>query len=634
MRLATTLTLAGITLTALGYVFFIDRHAEGTSARIESAQQPLQWKKDEVRLLEISRHQQPKLIMERSSDRTWNLTAPVNERADQALTLELLDIVENAQLITRIDLDSDEKNLAKKLSEYGLDPALAIDVTFHRESEKVTLRLGRTAPEPGTFYAQKIELNASSAKGIIVLKLPKLDWWAKLNGSWRDPYLVGMPLQRLEKVSFRRHNLQLVFQRQVPPPDAPANLGPGRWQIVEPVAARANHETIDTVLKGLAAEKILSLHEPKEPVDLSTAPTIGEKGIEIKLWLAGQSEAQRTLTIMPDENQPTLALAWVSGRPGVFHISRELLALQQAEVEDVRDLKLAALDKNALRQLEVQWRDRAPIRLQRPKESWQLMMNDQLVEANAEKVERLIKALNESEAMALGQTTPAQETFGLDKPELILRFADVIKAEAPSLELKLGLENKRFFAQWSNQPTVYRLVDPRWLSEISREPYQYQSTALLNFWPLSVRSLSLQSATEAPVELSYQINGNQWSAQRQGQDLTNLIDAAALESIVNELSRLSAIEWSSDSQPGLVALKNPLFRVQLSLEKFDDVKTAPSDTAGRMQRVTLDFASTNGQMQLTPFIYGRMNDSDRVFIMKKELLQKMMQPVLKRAETR
>ncbi len=619
MRPLTTLILLALAAAAVGFIVFFEHKQPSSRERAESSRYVLQIDPAEVTGVEIT-NAAGKVMLSRETGGAWRVTSPVKDRADAAGLGPVLELASAAEVDQRIPgKEADKKS---ELRSYGLDKGNAVRVVFTLAGgKKHALLVGKDAAYAGTSY---IRVEGEEDADVLVARTPARPVLARAPGEWRDPRLVSVVAENVQRISVRGAAGEVQVERRLLDAAALKRGERALWTLSKPVPSRAEQEMVtDRLVPGLVEAKVTSFAE-------SLPATAAQPAVQVTLWSPTTPAEGEVLEIFPDD-EGNGAWARSSLRPGVAHTTADLLDLKALRFSDLRDFHLAALEPKNITTLLVRPKGAPEIPVYRVRNQWYVAQGKLVHEANRERVLRLAELLNKSEALDAIDQPGAPAEYGLDAPFLELVFGSAThpsrtQPAAPkpddSLTLRLGEVRNRFFAQWSGQSTVWRF-DGSILSEVATDWLKYKSTRLLSFPPMAIHTLTVAKDPSPPVELTFSLENNSaWTAKRLDADVTEHIDRMRLERLVSRLSELNANDWLLEPQPGLDALKSPVLRLTVSVDEFVDDQPEP-----KRATVTLEFAPTTAGQQ-TALYYGRLAGDENVFTIHRTLFEELATPVL------
>ncbi len=623
MRSITTLVLLLLAAAAVAFLFFFERQRPSATQAEERTRRLLPWKTGEIDAIEIA-NAAGQTALKREASGAWHIVQPVRDRADVGAVTEVLKLGGEAEVITRIAAEEIRKK--SELRDYGLDPASALKVTFHRDGEpSVAVSVGKPAAYEDSVYARIEDAGHrdANADDVVILRTKARQRLTQTAADFRDLRLFAAPVAKFRRVSVQTLQQEIALERQGEDKDA-------IWMATKPLATRADPDMADTLISSLGAAKLTAVTEATAATE-PWKPAVGERAVRITVWADGSPPEGEAVELSPGADDAT-AIVRFSTRPITATLNADLLALRRTDLWDsLRDSHLAAIDAKAVTTIVLKDNARnltAP--LHQFNGHWYLAIGKELFEANGDRVKRLFKTLNEWEILRFIDPPIDPAKYGLDTPryEIVLGSAKHAGRATPtpvtaenSVTLHIGELNTRFYAQWSHEKWVGQL-EPFPLSEVPFEPVKWKSTMLLGFTELSIRQMNITADPAPPLALQFAPNGLKWSARRQGEDVTAFLDKARLDAVIRRLSVLSAVDWLADSAPALEALKQPVLRIDLVIEQFDEATGAPREVP-----VQVRFAPTVAG-QRTALYYGQIGDSPQVFTIGRAVFEEIAQPLL------
>ena len=618
MRPLTTLVLLGLTAAAACFILFHERWMPSSRQTQEQARFVLQIPPEEITKIEIT-NAAGELVLERAAPQGWRISAPVDDRADQAAVQEALGLASSTEVVERLPAEQLEIKRA-----FGLDPGNHVRVVFHQKNGVHTTALvGRPAAFQDTIYFQ-VKGPGPGPDDVLIARSKVRAVLLKAPGEWRDPRLLALGPEDVSRIGIRGPQGEVVVGRDM---SAPGSKRQERalWRIIKPLEERADQELVsDHLLPGLMSARALAFAEAL-PATASAEPAVR---IEVA---GGSPERSETLEVFAHTEPGT---AWVrsSLRPGIARTNGELLDLQLLNLARLRDIKLASIDPRKTTTISLT-NDRGKNTLLYQAQGRWLVQHEGIVqEANRERIQKLIEVMNSAVTVEAFDQPATLLEYGLEKPFLEITFGGPVQTDRTkpvlltpenSVTLRLGELHRRFYAQWVGRPTVYRF-DGAILGDVATEAIHYKSARLVSFPPLSVKELSITRETDPPLTLTFDLSGGaRWKASRQDTDITEFLDLPRVERLINRLSELTAHDWSLVSTAGLEALKSPSLQLSLTVEKYDEAN-------GQAHPATVQLAfAPLATRQRSALYYGRRNDEPDVFVVRRALYEELAAPVLR-----
>src|SRR5260370_1152780 len=183
----------------------------------------------------------------------WQIIAPVNDRADARVVDSLLD---NIQFLRRDDtisnLGKGEKK-QKRLKDFGLlKPHLKL--VWQTKKRRSTIEFGADTAVEGTCY---VHTEGSDAVFVTGNELKNLV--SKRSNAFRDPQITPFLTAQIDRMIVHQAagDIELVRQQN-------------GWQIVRPIKARADDDTVNAALEKINATPILDFAESEKVPNADT----------------------------------------------------------------------------------------------------------------------------------------------------------------------------------------------------------------------------------------------------------------------------------------------------------------------------------------------------------------------------
>src|SRR3989304_3623428 len=147
MSFRTTLIVALILVLLGGYAYFIEfKGSEKKKEQEEKQKTLLEVKKDEVAEIRLDGLEQPVKIVS-SSNETWQITSPLQARADETAVSRILNQLEKLKYHEIIE------EQPKDLASYGLDaPKLTVQIVLKKNLGERSVMVGGRNPVGNLYY--------------------------------------------------------------------------------------------------------------------------------------------------------------------------------------------------------------------------------------------------------------------------------------------------------------------------------------------------------------------------------------------------------------------------------------------------------------------------------------------------
>lgn len=263
MRHWPTLVLA-LVLGALGaYLFFVELPGKESQERRDTENKTLLLlDQNDLTGLTIKTDER-EIVMAKTSDKGWSITAPLRTEADQRAVQNLIRALVTGK-VTRVVEDT-----ATTLTPFGLDhPITAITVSAGTKQE--TLLIGDSGPLSSTLYV----LRQSDRKVLLTDMAPK-DFVNKSLLTFRRKDILRFSQNDIDRVRFTYPSTEIVLYHINEKPR-------GKWKIRYPIEADADQIEVRTLLFRLEDLRALALIDPGPERD-AIAKTLTTPRVKVTL---------------------------------------------------------------------------------------------------------------------------------------------------------------------------------------------------------------------------------------------------------------------------------------------------------------------------------------------------------------
>ena len=412
MSLRTTAVLALVAALLGAWVYFVEvRSAEESAETVV----PLELEADDVRALELSLEDgaaRARLERDAEDPDLWRLTAPIRYRADSGTVSGILST------LAGLEADSVVDDPPEDLGPFGLmEGARTVQIFVGEEAPRV-LRLGNETPVGSARYLQVegdarlftvAEWRASSFETDLFRLRDKRVTERSAEGVTGFQVVAGGALV----VKARIGTAPLSGDEDAP------------WEVVEPVVDAGDGERIGRLIEDLMLLRATAfIDDPGEA---------GEYGLE---------PAELTIELARGEGIERFELGQKSGktyvrtsqRPVVFEIPERVFTDVPRDLFAYRDKQVLSFDEDAAARVELEFpRDDETYALVQSEGSWEVEEIDG--EIDSFRVDDLLYALHELEAIALEAQSADPGEIGLASPRVRVRVLDGAGAVLGQLEL-------------------------------------------------------------------------------------------------------------------------------------------------------------------------------------------------------
>jgi len=649
MRLATTSILFAIAL-GLGIWINLDESRQTSDQAYQDSKVLARFQPETLQEIRINSGG-IETVMSKHDD-LWFFDKPVADRADQATTAAVLDLLSHLTIRDKLSIEEIKTDDSLSDQNLGFTPENKIQVTLISNTEdkkkstaksenKTVLFFGNIAPMANTIYA-RLESKAKKTTSIYVVDGNPRKYFEDPNATLRDQSLLFAPAESMEGFSMRTARDTIKLHRKITTPAT-------EWSMTSPIPARANSELIEAIIAQLSSLRVESLLDPNDTSEASPNP-VPEDGVVFELQLHGMekpvsvflSPSKTEESIDDDKKAVPLLEARTSDRPATFLVRSSLLKQLPPSPNAFRDPHLARIPPQRLHSIFIQTRDNPDVVLTaiRPADGhiqWKSDRNGKREPAGRDKIDSLVNAVNDERILGFVNDPKANPAiYGLDQPFTAITFnvfqpqpqtsdasSQINDPQTPKLiqrTLKLGLgkdDANQLFASFVGEPHIYQ-ISPTFRNRVSPHPLKWKDPKVLSFSVFSLREIERIKKGQASLQLKYDFNSDLWAGKRDDEDISEGIDRRVAMKLLSTLGSLTAKDWITTSQLAYKALNDPSLTIKIVIEEIDRALQEPRDV-----NHTLKFAPTS-----TGFYYGSLDNSPDIFIIDRETYRDLVQPII------
>lgn len=597
MKLSTTILLF---LLVAGLAFFIARKESAmltTKEKLTLATHPFSFHPEEIDGVTITTKDQTiKLNKLREG---WQVESPYQDRGNPELVEKLL-----AEILALEWVESIRSTEMRKedLKHTGLGGNASIITLHQKNSEVARIKAGnKSAIENATY----LSLPSRDEDVIHIARTELGTFLQKTPEDWRDSKLLRLKADAIHRLTLSAETGVIDFSRQKD----------GSWMIVKPLQTRASDERVKSVLAAILNLEI----KPSNAVDdKSKEPGASESPMQIALEASGLDRAVE-ITLHAGTQAGSGVIVDVSNRPGTFLAPAKVGELWKLQPNHLRDQRLARIPVEQITALRLRSSAYPEIVIDRQADTWMLTRMGRTETANLERVQKLFDGLNSSQIRDFISDAPTSlDAFGLNQPFLEVEWR--INERPVVLQFGQGLQGM-VCAKYKDEPFIYR-VNPMILSALPIDGQKWRSKSVINASLFSVRRIIIAEGDAPSMTLHYNADQAAWTANMAGKDVSDQLDRARANILLQKLANFEALDWSSDRRAAYEALKNPTLTLQLLL-----ADSAAPDAP--LKATTLLFAPTAPGMD-TALYHGRVEGDPDTFIIDRDLYHELITSVLKK----
>ena len=328
-----------------------------------------------------------------SSNETWQITSPLQARADETAVSRILNQLEKLKYHEIIE------EQPKDLASYGLDaPKLTVQIVLKKNLGERSVMVGGRNPVGNLYYLRvnkdpRVYTVEGSVGDISTITLFEL----------RDKKLTDFTGEKVESLAFRTAKSDLLFRKES-----------GVWKMKKPVESPASDNEISSLLSSLeflrATEFIDKPSQNLADYGLGQPAAVAElqleKGLQQKILFGGKEGDQ--------------IYCRVEGSSSIAKVSDSFTAYIDKKLDDWREKKLLVFNRFDAEEVRVKTADKEYILKKGKEEKWS-QESPQKGELESDKVQDILEKLESAEI----------STYS-DKPNLAI---------PPVLEVSLTLKD-------------------------------------------------------------------------------------------------------------------------------------------------------------------------------------------------
>lgn len=602
MRLSTTVLMILAVLVLGVAIIGIDRFVPASSQSLKQRSAPGGF--DVARADAIELAIKGGRMTLKKVDGSWMVRQPFEDFADPDLVDKLLSGLHAAEPLESIE----QRELGRAWSKTGLDEA-AVQVRVMGSGAVLTeWRIGSSTPIDGTVYAAVG--TGGAAHRHYVMRSEAVPLLQRQPQEWRDPRLARFPLRSVVGLRLSDGTGQIEIVRD----DSISG-----WKLRKPLQTRASDERVEGLLSTLLNLNITAA-SARLPEVAGTGQTASDgSGLVVGIELVGAKSPLEIRLRKPASGQQVTECT-VSNRKPAFTVSSDTLEGLWVQPNDVRDDRLARIDREAVREIRLVSLAYAEVVLEKKEQSWFLQRHGQVEPANGDRVDTLLDALSTHRIREFAADSASDlGAYGLAKPLLILSWTT---ADNQTSRLLFGHDGQdSVFAKYENEPFVYRIAAGL-LTAFPADGVKWKGLNPVRFSLFALRRISYSAGASPPIILDYNPDTAEWKGTLAGKDIASAIDRVKADALAGALAKFQVQDWAQDRTEALKRLAAPDISVQVSLGE-------PGNPAAAIRTITLNFSSTQPGME-TAIYYGQVAGEPDVFFVSREHLRKVFGSILKK----
>ena len=380
----------------------------------------------------------------------WKLMAPLEAKADKTKISELLSSIREAKVKEFID------ETPQDLAKYGLNPPQwrLVFLVGDDRAEK-SLLVGNEEPAKSGVYAKR-----GTTDNVFLVETKLLEKVPKQASDWRDRMLLAFKRDEVQKVEIRAGDDIM----EVACVENCGKIPDDRWQIKQPLDAKADAVKVRTLLRNLEELKVKTFIT--EAADDLAPYGLNNPSAQIHVWLKDKSEPIAVLLGREDADKSGYYVK-LPERPAVYLIDSKDYGDLVKKVPELRDRKLLAFKARDVRKIEVKHPD-GEVVIEGDGETWS-QVKPEKAKLEGYKVRSLLWKVEDLEFKEEWQATAVPpEVRGLDNPAATVTLWLQGDKKLDSLKLGKKVEGKDWvYAQLESSPMLYA-VDAKVLTDLPK----------------------------------------------------------------------------------------------------------------------------------------------------------------------
>ena len=516
------------------------------------------------------------LSLARDGNGEWQLTDPITTYANEGKVSEMLGNLLNKRVKRTIEVTG--------LTQYELDPPnIRIDLWAEGEAPTKSFLIGNKTVNYSVYAKEASEFH------IFLIESSALQDLTKSPADFRTRNVLRFKPDKVSGITLAVAGEERIRCQME---------GEAEWQMVAPIAVKADTKEIRSILDALHLLKVVEF--TKDSVTDLTEYGLDNPRIRVALQLGDGSQE---LLVGSD----SLDTARIYVKPGaldaVYAVNREIYSTLDKTVFDLRDKRVIDFQRTATNRFEIHQREEKKIVCAKNLTGdWQIE-KPVTVKADAEVVDDILFGVDSLKAVEFVAEQPKNlSRYGLDFPSLQISF--FTQDAEPAILLLGRIKGDTVYTKAQNAECVV-LVNSDLLELIGLGVAGLRDKQVLRFESDEAFKLTLR---HDDVQLTCQKQGANWRLVSPVQEEAN---NGAVNSIVYRLSDLK-VEKFLASAPSLEVSRLYKPEVQATV------------TLKNLKEYTLQIGRTNKRDQR----YARLRAApDTVFLVQASLVDELKQTV-------
>lgn len=599
MNFRTTLVLLLVVILGGGYIFFFESKQKSVEDLEKASKKVVGIENlaDKAARVRIQAEKGKPILVERKgdgSDAKWAMLEPRKLRADKS---EVRSILSDLEFLEK---KGETAAAAADLAKWGLASPRG-SISFWVDSQEHTLVIGSECPDGSNVWAKLTDSDQ-------VYKVAK-SIFDKAKKSLND--IREKKLLDVAKDNVSRMELKFADGTQVE-----CAMEKAGWVLKKPVEDQGNKDEIDKVI-----DKLKDLEVDKDDFVAEEAADLAKYGLDKPQLVAVvyQKDVSQTVLVgKKAEGKTDKLYAKRKDEPTIVAIKKSFLDDVKKKPKDLRDKKLARVEKDDVQAAEIKCGDQLVVMAK--KDSDWLLSKPKEMKADTWEVEELFTALGKLEVDDFVEDKPADlAKYGLDKP--MAEITLTLKEKKGVRKVIVGAKQKdgdKYYMRRAGQEPVL-LVDAKDLVKKVASGYlAFRKRLVLEFSKSNAKKLTVQRPGKTFV---CQVNADDSSKWDLLKPLKCEADKTEVDDILWDMSYLKAKVFVAESPKDLkpYGLDKPAIQATVEFEKEvegegkDKGKGKKEDEKKDKKKVLVTKVLLVGKKTDDGRYYAKLQDGDIVF---------------------
>ncbi len=448
--------------------------------------------------------------VERSAD-AWRMREPVTYPAQSTAIEALLAALEH--LKPRRWMPLEEIGGSEALKAFGLDNSAAV-LTLESPQGPWTIKIGNPLPLGDQFYFQRL-----GTEGVFTAEGRVFDLVPLSAAAWRDRNLIDLRNDVVDHFELRRKTAI----------EAVRNPQNHQWQLVKPLAARANSDRINGLLTSLQMTPVTGFVSDSPFVDLEGFG-LQSPDADVLLGAGGRTIAQLQFGHAAT-NVPGQLFVRRLAHTNIVLVPTPILVLLQAPLAEFRDRRLIPPDWDTTA-LQIESGNH-PLAAERTGTNWALV-RPYRAEVDAVEMAILLNGLASLRIRDFPSDVVADYgRYGLNPPMFSIRSASGTN-QSIEVQFSAPTGGDTVYARRSDEPSVYALGWP----EVELLPRSAGQLRSVTFSPATLQRVSIRQQGKKR-ELERAADGT-WKVLS---GMPGNLAAPVLDEVVYRMGHLTTRRW-------------------------------------------------------------------------------------------